>query len=483
MDWGGKVTALGTTTLNDREVTFGIKDADRVRHLSILGHLGSGRGALVVQMALQDIARGLGTLILDANGNVAPVLLERLPEGAAKRLIYLDPADAEYPYTWNPIDDVRRLAEAERVPFLADLLQEVYHVPPGAFATKCATLILAHDGTTLATPYFITVDEEWRKEFFTGNDAELAAFETVKSDNADAVKALEEYGKYVVKDTLVRNLIGQKKSKFTFEKLAEGGIVIVDFSRVRVFPTRMNPLVRIFVAAARAAARGGDTPIAVYLHDCLRYLDDAGIERAFTDSRIALTVADTMVQDADRERREKALARVGSVISFAAHPGDRSLIERAFYPYAGPDELTEMAKGEMIVALTIDAVRTKAFFAKSLALPERTVAGIQDFMVASRSTCTTPRTEVDGLFKLADKDERGPKDGNFSDAFKNIFAKRAGAAAGSAAPPPPERPAPAAPPSQEASEEKVDTKNEETKKPPEIAEEDLKALLYVIPVT
>jgi hypothetical protein len=486
MDWGGKVTTLGMTALKEKQVRFGIKDEDRTRHLAILGRTGSGRGELVASMALQDVARGLGAVILDANGTVAPLLIDRLSSEATRRLVYLDPADAEYPYSWNPVDDVRALPEPDRHAFLATLLTELYDLPTGTFVDEGAALLLTKPGTTAITIFLIATDSEWRKAFFGDDTVALKKFEDLIAANGDALKALDEHGKYVGKDTLVRNLIGQSTSKFTLEKLPEGQIVIVDLSKIRMFPTRMSPVVRVFVAAARAAGRRAPSPVPLYLHDCLRYLDDAGIERVFSDHHLALTVADTIIQEADKDRREKALSRVGSVISFATHPSDRSIIERAFYPYADPDELTEMDAGEMIVALTIDAVRTKAFFAKAIPLGDRVNVATQDIMVASRRSYTTPRTAVDDSFRPASKDDaddKGPKDGSFSDAFRNIFAKRAGgggpppvmppteAKKPEPVPPPAPPPAPATPP-----EAPPDAK------PTEIPEQDLRSLLYVTPI-
>jgi hypothetical protein len=474
MDWGGKVTTLGTTALKEKQVRFGIKDADRTRHLCILGRTGSGRGELVASMALQDVARGSGAIILDANGNVTPLLLDRFQGGEVERLVYLDPADAEYPYSWNPVDDIRTLPEETRLKSLIELVRATYDLPVSPLAERGAELILGKPGSTLITFFLIAIDPEWRKSFFGEDAVALKGFEDLLAADKDAVKALEEHGKYVAKDTLVRNLIGQKDSKFTLEKLADGQIVVVDFSKIRMFPTRMTPLVRIFVEIGRVAAQKAHTPIPLYLHDCLRYLDDEGAERALSDSRVALTVADTIIQEADKDRREKALSRCGSVISFATHPSDRSLIERAFYPYADPDELMQMEKGEMVVTLTIDAVRTKAFFATSVPLGERRNVATQDIMVRSRQKYTTSRTVIDDTFKLGakDGDDKNPKDGSFTDAFRNIFAKRAGG--------PPASTAPVMPPTETTKPEPVPEKKP-TEKPAEIPEKDLRSLLYVTP--
>lgn len=494
MDWGGKVTSLGTTTLKDRSVSFGIKDGDRTKHFCVLGREGSGRPELVTQLILQDIRRGLGTLILDGSGTVTPLVLERLQGGEAERLIFLDPSDAEYPYAWNPLDDVKRLPAKERHDALVSLIAAIYQVPPSPLVTMTAEALLAKSETTLISFFELVTTVEARKKFFTNGEAVLKSFDAALAAEAETVKAVSEQGRYSGRDTLIRNLLGQKESKFTMEALEKGQIVIVDFSKIRMFPTRMNPLVRVFVRAAWIAARAAPAPIPLYLYDCLRYLDDEGIDRAFGDTKLAITVADTIAQEADRERREKALARCGAVASFATHPSDRSLIERAFYPYADSDDLSSMGRGEMIVALTIDAVRTRAFFARMAPLGARANISSQDLILGARGKYALSRTEVDTSFstgKKNDTDGKGPKDGSFSDAFRNIFAKRAGGVTPPDPSPEPEakKPEPSgeAAPGQKAAKKPAGASagkdGASASDPVEVPEEDLKAMLYVRPVS
>jgi hypothetical protein len=122
--------------------------------------------------------------------------------------------------------------------------------------------------------------------------------------------------------------------------------------------------------------------------------------------------------------REKALSRCGSVVTFSPHQSDIPLVQKFFYPYVTPEELQGLEPGEACVALTIDTTRSRPFFANALELAERKSVSLQDILVDARKKFTTPRTQVDELFKKqtdADKKKGQPP---FNDAFKNIFAKR-----------------------------------------------------------
>ena len=431
MDWGTGTTSLGTATLKEKPVTFGIKDEDRLKHVCVLGRNGSGRGEFISRMAFQDISRGLGAVILDAKGNVGPYMLERFDANIADRLVYIDPAEAEYPYTWNVLDDVKKLPEPIQETYLVRLLKSAYQLSGDAIAKNIAPLLLKKGDAALVTFYDVVTNEEAQKELFKDDDAGLSAFEKVLELHGEEVEEIEENGRYLAKDTLMRNLLGQTTSKFSVSDISKGKIIIVNFEKVRMYPTRMTPLVRTFIEAALMASETATQPGVVYLQDALRYLGDEEIDRSLGSQRVAFTIADTVIQESDRERREQALARCGSIASFAVHPLDKPLIERAFYPYVDSEELEHLEERELVMALTIDAVRTRPFFAASLPLERNRTSSYQDLMVASRDRYTTPRVEIDEQFKSEDDEGRKPKKpGGFQDAFKAMFDKRAAADAG-----------------------------------------------------
>lgn len=426
MDWGSGTTSLGTATLKEKAVTFGIKDEDRLKHVCVLGRNGSGRGEFISRMVFQDIGRNMGTVILDAKGNVGPYILERIDPSIADRLVYLDPADAEYPYTWNILTDVKKLPENLRETYLVRILKSVYQLSDDTFPKLAAPVLLARDDATLVTFYDLVVDQKFRQELYADDEEALGFFEEALKTHDIARGEIEENGRYIAKDTLIRNLVGQSQSKFSLADISEGKIIIVNFEKIRMFPTRMRPLVRAFVEGALIASETNPHSATVYMQDALRYLGDEEIERTFGSQKVAFTVADTIIQEEDRERREQALARCGSIASFAIHPLDRPLIERAFYPYVDPEELEHLEEKEMVMALTIDAVRTRPFFASALPLERARTSSYQDLLVTSRDRYTTPRTEVDEQFKSGDNEERRPKKpAGFQDAFKAMFDKRA----------------------------------------------------------
>ncbi|MEK9177281.1 MAG: DUF87 domain-containing protein, partial [Patescibacteria group bacterium] len=230
MDWGSGITYFGTTTLKDVVATFGIKDTDRTGHLAVVGKPGSGKSALIAGMCLQDMERAAGVIVLDADGEFARVLLERMDPAARDRLIFLDPSDGEYPFSWNPLDDFRALGGKDGRDMLSRALASMYRIPLSPLSDILAERLIGNVASSIVTVYDLVTDAEARKKEFGDDLSALAAFEKLLSERPDDTELVSEHGRYIAKDTLTRNLLGQVASKFALEAVAAGVILIADLS-------------------------------------------------------------------------------------------------------------------------------------------------------------------------------------------------------------------------------------------------------------
>jgi len=479
MNWGSSITYLGETSVKNASTVFGIKDADRLQHIALVGKMGSGRANFLTQVALQDVERGIGTVLLDGVGNFVQTFLERLPKDAEERVIVLDPSDGEHPYSWNPLDDFRALAHEYAFSPLSDMLASVYQVSRGPLVEFVARYMLQAENATLLHLYELVSDPKARERLLPSAEAK-SEFEALLKDAGDTATLIHENGRYLAKDSLMRNILGQPTSKFTLDVLEKGGIVIVDFSRIRMFPTRITGLVRLFVHLARLHSTE-NIPLALYMQDCVRYLSVEDLDKALFDRGLMLTVSDTSHGEEEKTLREKALQRSGTVIAFTPHEMDEPLVNHVFYPYVSPEEFEKLHEGEFVIALTIDSVRSKPFFGSVLPLPARSGLSHQDVQLYSRNLYTLQRVKVDEMFRPKKDDTEKGKDGepgSFSDAFRSIFTKQAGAGkdgkATGAAPV-----AAAAKPEPKAVPEKKDVKGGTPVPPAEIPEDKLKKMLHV----
>lgn len=483
MDWGGKVTYLAQTAFKNGVVPFGIKDTDRLEHISVIGKAKSGRASLLTQMALQDIERGMSVVVLDASGALAPMLAERLSSEAREKLVFLDPSDGEHPFSWNAVEEFRPLGD-RGVSVLSEALASIYRVPVGLLTSFVAEFSLSHAETSPLLLYDLVMDAKKREKILGAGTQAFLHFEELLKKETETIELIAEHGRYIAKDTLVRNIVGQKESKFSLAQGEEGSLIIVDLSRIRMFPTRITPLVRLFTHAAHARGLLGED-VSLYLYDSVKYLPQEDIERILPERSIALVMATTPQNEEDMSIRENALKRSGSVVAFASHPNDYSLLEQVFYPYVSPDELAKMKEGELCVILTIDSVRARPFFATLLPRPERSGVSYQDLQVYSLGKYTISRLKADQIFKevVDDKDKKG-KDGDpgFSGAFRSIFAKRAGAGVDATKPVSEPVTAEAKTAPTPNPKETPSSKKDASPEHKELSEEELRNMLYVEPL-
>lgn len=89
---------IGQTRGRSPHRAFGIKQADRMHHVYLLGQTGAGKSTLFQQMR-QYIANDRGLCLIDPHGDLACTISKECGDQA----IYWDVADPACPHGYNPI--------------------------------------------------------------------------------------------------------------------------------------------------------------------------------------------------------------------------------------------------------------------------------------------------------------------------------------------------------------------------------------------
>ena len=99
-------TFFGLTSFRNQKKKFGIKQDDRRRHFYTIGKTGMGKSNLMENMAIQDIQNGHGIAYVDPHGEGAEKLLDFVPPERIKDVIFLNPADLDFPIAFNVMEKV-----------------------------------------------------------------------------------------------------------------------------------------------------------------------------------------------------------------------------------------------------------------------------------------------------------------------------------------------------------------------------------------
>src|SRR5215475_6967483 len=98
-----EITFLGRVDYRNDQRVFGIKRDDRFAHVYAIGKTGTGKSTLLEGMALQDLANGNGFALIDPLGDLAERVASRIPLSRQGDLIYLNAADLNQPWGYNPL--------------------------------------------------------------------------------------------------------------------------------------------------------------------------------------------------------------------------------------------------------------------------------------------------------------------------------------------------------------------------------------------
>ena len=96
--------ALGWTTSGPREL-IGLSVIDARRHLAVQGITGAGKTTWLILYIIGEVLAGRGVAVIDIQGDLTRLLLERLPAWCGRRLVLLDPAEHLAPATYNPLTE------------------------------------------------------------------------------------------------------------------------------------------------------------------------------------------------------------------------------------------------------------------------------------------------------------------------------------------------------------------------------------------
>ncbi|HVX51899.1 MAG TPA: DUF87 domain-containing protein [Chitinophagaceae bacterium] len=99
-------TPIGKTDFRNQHIPFYIKNADRLRHIYVIGKTGVGKSTLLLNMAISDIQKGKGCCILDPHGDIAEKILDYVPKESLEDVVYFNVTDTEHLIAFNPLFDV-----------------------------------------------------------------------------------------------------------------------------------------------------------------------------------------------------------------------------------------------------------------------------------------------------------------------------------------------------------------------------------------
>ena len=410
-----ELSPLGTTTFRNGQRLFGIKRDDRRRHMYIIGKSGTGKSRLLESLAIRDIQQGEGVAVIDPHGELIDRILKFIPKERIKDVIYLNPADKDFPVAFNPLESPEGMREETAKGFVS-VLKRMFGFSWGPrleYVLNHTVLALSEvEGSTMLGIVRMLTDRTyrnkivsqvtdpvvqmfWLKEFSSYNDK--MATETV-------APILNKVGQFTA-SPIIRNIVGQPKSSIDFSEIMNTGkILLVDLSTGKIGEVNSELLGSLIITKLQLAAMQRAFMPEEERKDFYLYVDE--FQNFATDSfatilsearkyRLSLTVANQYIAQMEETVRDAVFGNVGSLVSFRVGATDAAYLEKEFEPVFTQNDIINLDNRHIYLNMLIDGVTTVPFSAMTLESPKVTDDLSSVVMAVSREKYGTPREKVE----------------------------------------------------------------------------------------
>ena len=410
---------LGETSFRNNKVRFGIKQDDRRRHMYVVGSTGMGKSEFLKSMAIQDIEAGRGVCFIDPHGDSADDLLDYVPEERIKDVIYFDPDDLQYPMAFNVMEavggfDYRHLVASGLLGVFKKIWgAEVWSGRMEYVLNNTILALLEYPGSTLLGINRMMSGKEYRKKVVANiTDPIVKSFwtdEFAKYTDKFAVEASaaiqNKVGQFT-SNNVIRNILGQPKSKINLRKIMdEGKILIVNVSKGKIGEDASRLLGAFLITKIQLAAMSRvDTPEAER-RDFYLYVDEfqnfatesfANILSEARKYHLSLVMAHQYIKQMEEHVMDAVFGNVGTIVAFRVGAEDAEFLEKWFQPDFMMNDIVNLGKRDMYIKLMINGVSSKGFSAGTLdRFPKLENSNRQAIIAASREAYSTPKNIVE----------------------------------------------------------------------------------------
>jgi Helicase HerA, central domain/TraM recognition site of TraD and TraG len=391
-DYREEVSPIANTNFRGHNTMFGLLRGDRSRHLYIIGQTGVGKSGLLELLTISDIYSPYGFAVIDPHGDYALSTLRRIPAERADDVIYLNPADTDFPIAFNPMEVLDPKLKTHTVSELIGVLKRMFESwgPRLEYILRyCLLALLDYPDATMLDITRMLTDKKFRQDVLKHvEDPVVRNFWVVEFASwndkfaAEAVApVLNKVGAFTA-NPLVRNIIGQPKSSFNIRQIMdERKILIVNLNRGLVGEDNAALLGSLLVtkvqlgAMSRADIHGSDRiPFYLYVDEFQNFATES-FATILSEARkygLSLTVANQYIAQMPMEVKDAVFGNVGSIIAFRTSADDARTMLKYVEPRFEEHDLIHMHNRHFIISMTIEGEKVQAFSGITLNLPPDT---------------------------------------------------------------------------------------------------------------
>lgn len=380
------VSYFARTNHRNSHVPFGIKQADRLSHMYVIGKTGVGKSTLLETLAWQDFEAGRGFALVDPHGDLVEYLAGRTRALDPERVVYLNASDPWQPFGYNPLRRVRD----DKIPLaVSGTLETLKKIWPDAWGVRMEHVLrnslyalLERDGSTLPDILALFTDDDFRREVVKGiRNPVVKQFWEGEFENyharlrAEACAPIQNKLGALLSDPTLRRILVDPQIDLHFRKLMDqGSVLLVNASKGRLGEESSLILGSLIVSTLGLAAFSradsgpeGRRPYFVYLDEFHNFttLMLANMMSELRKYGVGLVLAHQYMHQLEPDIRHAVLGNAGTIISFRVGPEDATILADEFQPTFDVVDLLNLPNRSIYLKLMIDGTPSLPFSAET----------------------------------------------------------------------------------------------------------------------
>ncbi|MBI4137631.1 MAG: type IV secretion system DNA-binding domain-containing protein, partial [Candidatus Sungbacteria bacterium] len=352
-----------------------------------VGKSGVGKSKLLELMIRQDIAYGQGVCVIDPHGDLIEAALDFIPEERIEDVVMIDPSDAEWPVSFNPLQKVPQELKHQMAQGLIEVMEKQFGAnwtPRLEHVFRFTVLaLLDYPESTLRGMISILTDRAYRqrvvehisddmvRRFFAVEFADWSE----KFDTDAIIPLVNKLGQFLSMP-MMRNIFAQKENKIDLEEIMNGKkILLINLSKGKIGEESSSFFGSMFVTKMKQAGMARAEMPEEKRDDFYLYVDEfhnlvtASFINLFSEARkygLNLTVAHQYTAQLIPAVLATVLGNVATIVIFRVGGEDGEKLEAEMTPIFKAKDMINLGTREFYIKLTIDGETYDPFSAETL---------------------------------------------------------------------------------------------------------------------
>ena len=363
---GEGMTVIGQSNVSAQGRDVAIEPIERMKHVHIIGPIGSGKTALASMMAEQDMQNGNGVVLIETKGDLFQAALERVPANRLQDVIVWDVDDTDFPIGFNVL---RQSTSRSAVDELNALIQAMY--PESGLMTTGPLYHAVHalaeypQGTFVDLPTFLSPqndqERQWREDLVKNlNNKQVKKYwldyfsRDQKKQDADSAPLQRRMWEFVSRAE-IRNSLGQSESSFYMEDVVrDGKILLVNLNGVRIGQKSASLIGTLIMNSVWNAVRTTEheKPVILYMDEFQNFVTmPTSPHEMLAQSRsfkLGMVLAHQHTGQLKNDLRDAVLANARSKIVFQTTANDARVMASEFGLHVKPEDFMNLRHREAI---------------------------------------------------------------------------------------------------------------------------------------